>query len=61
MRTFLACMAVLNLLSCVSHFVISARAYKRGYKEGQIRCDNWWLGMDLEVEKEREKMRREEV
>jgi hypothetical protein len=37
------------------------RAYKDGFEKGRKSADNWWLGVEEEVDRERVKIWREET
>ena len=34
--------------------------YQRGYHDGRRSADNWWVGSDIQLDTEREKVRDEE-
>lgn len=36
------------------------KAYRKGYETGRIAAERWWEKAEVEVQEEREKMRREE-
>jgi hypothetical protein len=55
MRLFLALAAALNLLSVVSHlfltrYFLAPRFYQQGFEDGRKSADNWWIGLEQDVD-----------
>lgn len=62
MKLILASAAALNILSIVSCLFILRRFYFKGYEKGRKDADTaaWWIEAEQEVNRERQKIWKEE-
>lgn len=65
-RNFLAISAVLNLVSISCHWIVGKRyftrdGYRNGYRDGRKDADNWWIEVERGIDREREKIWKEEL
>jgi hypothetical protein len=64
MRELFAGLSILAGVALVGAYAYNfgrLRAYKEGYTQGRKDADNWWQGVESEVDRERVKIWREEA